>query len=410
MMKFIKGHLVIQILIGIFIGAILAAIRIFGSADFEFIVKFLDAVKVFGLLFTGALQAVAPILVFVLIINTIASHQGGNYKSMTSIIGLYLVGTFAAALTAVIINFVNPVEIALKIPEDISTAPESIVGVLNTILGNVVANPIAALASGNYLGILTWSILFGVMLKSASATTKSLLADVSEAVSKIVKFVISLAPFGILGLIYGNIVDFGFEKILDYGWLLVNLLWAMFFIAVVFNPLVVFIYTRKNPYPLVFKCLKDSGLTAFFTRSSAANIPVNIELAKDLGVHSELYNLSIPLGATINMGGAAITITTLTLAAAYSLGIDITFSMALVLSLLATVSACGASGVTGGSLLLIPLACSLFGIDATLAAQVVGVGFVISVIQDSCETALNSSSDILYTAIVDQRSRMLEDK
>ncbi len=410
MKKILSLNLVVKILIGMLVGTVLALLRNTVLEGVPFIGTILDSLNVLGLLFTGALRAIAPILVFVLIINTIASHEGGNYKSMASIVKLYLLGTFISALVAVFISFANPVEITLKVAEDISSAPQSIYDVFGTILTNVVDNPINALATGNYLGILTWSILFGVMLKQASATTKNFLVDVSEAVSGIIKFVISLAPLGIMGLMYQSIVAVGFREILAYGALLGNLLGAMLFIALVVNPLITLIYTKENPYPLVFMCLKESGLTAFFTRSSAANIPVNIALAKKLGIHSELYNLSIPLGATINMGGAAITITILTLATAMSQGIEVTFAMALLLSLLATVSACGASGVSGGSLLLIPLACSLFGISPEIAQQVVGVGFIISVLQDSCETALNSSSDILYTAIVDKKHRLLENK
>ncbi|WOO87302.1 serine/threonine transporter SstT [Mollicutes bacterium LVI A0039] len=410
MKKILSLNLVVKILIGMLVGTVLALLRNTVLEGVPFIGTILDSLNVLGLLFTGALRAIAPILVFVLIINTIASHEGGNYKSMASIVKLYLLGTFISALVAVFISFANPVEITLKVAEDISSAPQSIYDVFGTILTNVVDNPINALATGNYLGILTWSILFGVMLKQASATTKNFLVDVSEAVSGIIKFVISLAPLGIMGLMYQSIVAVGFREILAYGALLGNLLGAMLFIALVVNPLITLIYTKENPYPLVFMCLKESGLTAFFTRSSAANIPVNIALAKKLGIHSELYNLSIPLGATINMGGAAITITILTLATAMSQGIEVTFAMALLLSLLATVSACGASGVSGGSLLLIPLACSLFGISPEIAQQVVGVGFIISVLQDSCETALNSSSDILYTAIVDKKQRLLENK
>ncbi len=407
MKKILSYNLVVQIIIGMIFGAILAVMRNLLFADIQILSGTLDIIKIFGTLFTGALKAIAPILVFVLIINTIASHKGGNYKSMASILKLYIIGTFTAALIAVIISFMHPVLITLSnsAMEDITAAPTSIIDVFSTILGNVVDNPINALATANYLGILTWAILLGLMLQRATDATKEMLFDLSEAVSKIVRLIISFAPLGIMGLIYASIVDVGITEILAYGQLLVNLLGAMFIMAFIVNPLIAFFFIKENPYPLVFTCLKESGITAFFTRSSAANIPVNIALAKKLDINSELYNLSIPLGSTINMGGAAITITTLTLATAFSQGIDVTFGMALMLSLLATLSACGASGVSGGSLLLIPLACSLFGISPSIAEQVVGIGFIISVLQDSCETALNSSSDILYTAIVDRKSK-----
>lgn len=408
MKKILSYNLVIQILIGMVAGAILAVIRTTLLSDGQVFGTILDLIKIFGTVFTGSLKAVAPILVFVLIINTIASHEGGNYKNMASILKLYLIGTFIAAFIAVIISFAHPVTLTLAGTNggDISAAPTSLADVFSTILANIVDNPINALANANYLGILSWAILLGIFLKPAGAATKTILSDISDAVSSIVKFIISFAPLGIMGLIYASIVNVGIAEILTYGSLLVNLLGAMFLMAFVINPIITYVYTKENPYPLVFTCLKESGITAFFTRSSAANIPVNIALAKKLDVDSELYNLSIPLGSTINMGGAAITITTLTLATAFSVpGIEVTIPMALVLSLIATLSACGASGVSGGSLLLIPLACSLFGISPDIAQQVVGIGFIISVLQDSCETALNSSSDILYTAIVDKKSK-----
>ncbi len=407
MKKILQLNLVVQILIGMVIGLVLAMLRNVLFAEIAVVSSALDVVSIFGTLFTGALKAIAPILVFVLIINTIASHQGGDYKKMGSILKLYIIGTFVAAFIAVLISFMHPVTIALSSVEggDIASAPTSIFEVFGTILGNIVDNPISALATANYLGILTWAILFGIMLKKAKDTTKDMLADFSDAITDVVRLIISFAPLGIMGLIYASIASEGIAGIITYGSLLVNLLGAMFLMAFIINPLIGFIYTNKNPYPLVLTCLKDSGITAFFTRSSAANIPVNIALAKKLDINSELYNLSIPLGSTINMGGAAITITTITLATANSQGIEVTFAMALLLSLLATLSACGASGVSGGSLLLIPLACSLFGISPEIAEQVVGIGFIISVLQDSCETALNSSSDIYYTALVDRKAK-----
>lgn len=408
MKSFRELNLVVQILIGMIIGAILGILRsILGDASI--IGGILDVIKVFGTLFTGALKAVAPILVFTLIINTIASHKGGNYKSMASILKLYILGTLIAALVAVTISFIHPIELTLvQDAADTASAPTSLLDVFGTILNNIVDNPVNALATANYLGILSWSILIGLMMQKAADSTKRLLHDVSEAISAIVRLIIAFAPLGIMGLIYASIAETGLAEVLKYGSLLVNLLGAMFIVAFLINPIITYIYTKENPYPLVFTCLKESGITAFFTRSSAANIPVNISLAEKLGVDSELYNLSIPLGSTINMSGAAITITTLTLATAHSQGIDVTFGMALLLSVIATLSACGASGVSGGSLLLIPLACSLFGISDAVAAQVVGIGFIISVLQDSCETALNSSSDILYTTIVDRKNKLLK--
>ncbi len=409
MRKILKLNLVVQIIIGMAVGIILAVLRTTVLETVQ-VASVLDVLTVFGSLFTGALKAVAPILVFFLIINTIAGHEGGNYKSMAGILKLYVIGTFVAALIAVIISFLHPVTIIFpgEVAADAAaSAPDSLTDVFSTILGNIVDNPVNALATANYLGILSWAILFGIMLKSAGAATKTVLNDLSDAMMRVVKIIIAFAPIGIMGLIYQSVAEVGIDGIVTYTALLINLLGAMFILAFIVNPLITYLYTKENPYPLVFTCLRESGLTAFFTRSSAANIPVNIALAKKLDVDSEIYNLSIPLGSTINMGGAAITITTLTLATAYTVGIDVTFPMALVLSVLATLSACGASGVSGGSLLLIPLACSLFGISPDVAAQVVSVGFIISVIQDSCETGLNSSSDILYTTIVDRRAKRI---
>ncbi|WOO89054.1 serine/threonine transporter SstT [Mollicutes bacterium LVI A0078] len=412
MKKILELNLVVQIIIGMVAGIVLAVLRTTVLETIQ-IGSALDVLTVFGSLFTGALKAVAPILVFFLIINTIAGHEGGNYKSMAGILKLYVIGTFVAALIAVAISFLHPVTIIFpgEVAADAAaSAPESLTDVFSTILGNIVDNPVNALATANYLGILSWAILFGIMLKSAGTATKTVLSDLSDAMMKVVKLIIAFAPIGIMGLIYQSVAEVGIDGIITYTSLLINLLGAMFILAFIVNPLITYFYTKENPYPLVFTCLKESGLTAFFTRSSAANIPVNISLAKKLDVDSEIYNLSIPLGSTINMGGAAITITTLTLATAHTVGIDVTFPMALILSVLATLSACGASGVSGGSLLLIPLACSLFGISADVAAQVVSVGFIISVIQDSCETGLNSSSDILYTTIVDRRAKRIENQ
>ncbi len=403
--KIRKLNLVMQILIGMASGIILGLIH--NTINLEMIASTLNVLKVLGTLFTSALRAIAPILVFVLIISSIAAHKKENKTNIGSVIKLYMMATFFSALIAVLVSFSNPVLLTLDTAGDIAAAPSSVVDVLANVLESIVDNPINALATGNYLGVLFWASLIGLTLRSAKETTKEVVNDFAHSISKIVRIIIAFAPLGIMGLIYTSVVEVGFVEMLKYGQLLANLLVAMGIMALIINPLLTYVYTKKNPYPLVFKCLEESGITAFFTRSSAANIPVNINLAERLNVNPELYNISIPLGATINMAGAAITITTLTLATANTVGIDVTFAMALLLSLLATISACGASGVAGGSLLLVPMACSLFGIDASVSAQVVGIGFVISVVQDSCETALNSSSDILYTTIVDRKLKRL---
>lgn len=317
---------------------------------------------------------------------------------MKTVIILYLIGTFAAALVAVLANYIFPVTIELTAASSEVSPPKGIGQVLSNLLLNLVDNPINALIKANYIGILSWAVVFGVAMREASQQSKELLKTLADITSKIVEWIINLAPFGILGLVYTTIFGKGFEAHKSYGMLLLLLLASMVLVALVVNPLIVSIVLRKNPYPLVWRCLKVSGVTAFFTRSSAANIPVNMKLCRDLGLNPETYSVSIPLGSTVNMAGAAVTINTLTLAAANTLGIQVDFGTAFVLSIVAAISACGASGVAGGSLLLIPVSCSLFGIPNDLAMQVVSVGFVIGVIQDSCETALNSSTDVLFTA------------
>lgn len=404
MKKFMELNLVVRIVIGMLLGIILAIVKV-QLVDTISILSVLDVLNVFGELFTGALRAIAPILVFVLIIHSISAHKNANLGGMGSVVVLYLTGTLAAAFVAVAVSFINPITLSLADTTDVTTAPTSLLEVFSNILTSILANPIDALATANYLGILAWAVIFGIMLRGAKQTTKDFLSDISDAVTKTVQFIISLAPFGIMGLVYTSISTVGVKEVLSYGSLLVNLLIAFALVALVLNPLIGYICLRENPYPLVFTCLKESGITAFFTRSSAANIPVNIALAEKLDVDDELYNVSLPLGATINMAGAAITITIFTLSTAYSQGIDVTFGMAFVLSVVAALSACGASGVAGGSLLLIPLACSLFGISDVVAAQVVAIGFIIGVVQDSCETALNSSSDILFTTFADRRQK-----
>ena len=361
------------------------------------------AVGTIGTVFVSALKAIAPLLVFFIVLSALAQHKEGHETNMKSIVVLYLFGTFAAALVGVIASFAFPITLTLTDTVSEIAAPEGIASVLQTLILKLVDNPVNALMSGNYIGILSWAVVFGFAFRKADETTKSFLQQIADATSHVVKLVISFAPFGIMGLVYTTVSENGVGVFATYGSLIMVLLGSMFFVALVINPIIVFVMIKENPFPLVFRCLKDSGITAFFTRSSAANIPVNMELCRDLGLDEDSYSVSIPLGATINMAGAAITITVLSLAAVNTLGIQVDFLTALVLSVLSTVAACGASGVTGGSLLLIPVACSLFGISNDIAMQVVGVGFIIGVIQDSCETALNSSTDVLFTAAAEFR-------
>ena len=361
------------------------------------------AIGTIGTVFVSALKAIAPLLVFFIVLSALAQHKEGHETNMKSIVILYLFGTFAAALIGVIASFAFPITLTLTDTVTEIAAPEGIASVLQTLILKIVDNPVNALMSGNYIGILSWAVIFGLAFRKADETTKSILHQVAEATSHVVKVVISCAPFGIMGLVYTTVSENGVGVFASYGELIMVLLGSMFFVALVVNPIIVFFMIKENPYPIVFRCLKDSGITAFFTRSSAANIPVNMELCRDLGLDEDSYSVSIPLGATINMAGAAITITVLSLAAVNTLGIQVDFLTALVLSVLSTVAACGASGVAGGSLLLIPVACSLFGISNDIAMQVVGVGFIIGVLQDSCETALNSSTDVLFTAAAEFR-------
>lgn len=356
-----------------------------------------------GTVFVSALKAIAPLLVFFIVLSALAQHKEGHETNMKSIVILYLFGTFAAALVGVLVSFSFPITLTLTDTVSEIKAPEGIASVLQTLILKLVDNPVNALMSGNYIGILSWAVVFGLAFRKADEATKSFLQQVADATSHVVKVVISFAPFGIMGLVYTTVSENGVGVFANYGELILVLVGSMFFVALIMNPIIVFFMIKENPYPLVLRCLKDSGITAFFTRSSAANIPVNMELCKDLGLDEDSYSVSIPLGATINMAGATITITVLSLAAVNTLGIQVDFLTALVLSVLSTVAACGASGVTGGSLLLIPVACSLFGISNDIAMQVVGVGFIIGVLQDSCETALNSSTDVLFTAAAEFR-------
>lgn len=363
------------------------------------------ALSLLGNLFVGALKAIAPILVLFLVMSALAKHQEGKQTNMKHIIGLYLLGTFLAGLMAVIASFLFPVTLTLTQSTSDITPPSGIGEVLNTLMMNLVANPVDALVNANYIGILAWAVLLGIALRKAPEGVKVAIESVADAISQIVRWIINCAPFGVLGLVFTTISQQGIDSLLSYGKLIVLLVGTMAFVAFVVNPIIVFIGIRKNPFPLVLKCLKDSGITAFFTRSSAANIPVNMRLCAELGLDRDTYAVSIPLGSTINMGGAAVTIAILALAAAHTLGIQVDFASAVVLSVLSAVSACGASGVAGGSLLLVPLACSLFGIPNDVAMQVVGVGFIVGVIQDSCETAINSSTDVLYTAVAELSKR-----
>ncbi|MGP5176177.1 serine/threonine transporter SstT [Psychrobacter immobilis] len=361
------------------------------------------ALGILGTLFVGALKAVAPILVFFLVMAAICQHRSGNKVYVKPVLFLYLIGTFIAALVAVGASFLFPTELTLVNATIEQVPPANLKEVLNNLLLSLVANPVAALANANYIGILAWAVIIGIALRQAGETTRSTVNDIADAISKVVQWVIALAPFGILGLVANTVADTGFAALLGYARILLVLIGCMLFIALVTNPLLVYFKTGKNPYPLVFTCLRESGITAFFTRSSAANIPINMNLASKLGLHENTYSVTLPLGATINMAGAAITINVLTLAAANTLGIEVTFGSALLLSIVATISAGGTSGVAGGSLLLIPLAASLFNIPDDIALQVVAIGFIISVLQDSAETALNSSTDVLFTAAADPK-------
>lgn len=388
-----QGSLVLQIAIGILLGIAVGSL----------IPDMGQKLSLLGSLFVGALKAVAPLLVFVLVMSSLANHQKGQQTHMKPILVLYGIGTVSAAFVAVMLSFSFPVTLTLVTNESSLTPPEGIAQVLQGVLMKMVDNPINAISSGNFIGILVWAIGLGLALRQASDSTRQFLADSADAVTAVVKVVIRLAPIGIFGLVAGVIASTGFSALAEYAQLLMVLISAMLIIALIVNPIIVFIRTRRNPYPLVFNCLRESGVTAFFTRSSAANIPVNMNLCKKLDLHEDTYSVSIPLGATINMAGAAITVTVLTLAAVNTLGIEVDIASALLLSVVAAVCACGASGVAGGSLLLIPLACGLFGIENDVAMQVVAVGFIIGVVQDSAETALNSSTDVVFTAAAEGR-------
>ena len=382
--------LIKKIICGLAVGVILALA-----------VPQLNVISLLGDLFVGALKAIAPLLVLFLVMSALASQREGKQSNIKRIIFLYLLGTFLAGCVAVAASFLFPVTIALTDSTSTTAPPSGIGEVVNSLLMSLVANPVDALVNANYIGILAWAVLLGIALRKAGDSTKKAISEISDALSQIVRWVIACAPFGVMGLVFATISQQGLSSLLSYGRLILLLVGSMAFVAFVVNPIITFIGIRRNPYPLVLKCLKDSGITAFFTRSSAANIPVNMKLCEELGLDRDTYAVSIPLGSTINMGGAAVTISTLALAAVHTLGIPVDIPTAIVLCVLSAISACGASGVAGGSLLLVPLACSLFGISDDIAMQVVGVGFIVGVIQDSCETAINSSTDVLYTAVAE---------
>jgi len=387
-----RTSLIKRIAIGVVIGAVLGLL----------VPKF-TVIGLLGDMFVGGLKAIAPLLVFALVANALSQTREGQQSNMKTVIVLYLFGTFAAALTAVISHYIFPISLKLGAAAATkATAPQGVGEVFKDLLLKMVDNPVNALAQANYIGVLVWAVVFGFAMRAASNHTKDLLNTLAEVTSQIVRWIINLAPFGILGLVFNTISENGVGVLADYGVLILVLVGTMAFVALVVNPIIAFVMMGKNPFPLVFRCLKDSGITAFFTRSSAANIPVNLQLCKDLGLNPDTYSVSIPLGSTINMAGAAVTINVLTLAAVTTLGIQVDFATALILSVVSAISACGASGIAGGSLLLVPVACSLFGISNDLAMQVVGVGFIVGVIQDSCETALNSSTDVLFTAVAEK--------
>nr|WP_304149839.1 serine/threonine transporter SstT [Mitsuokella multacida] len=398
--KYRETALIKLIIVGLILGIIIAL-----AAP-----QAVPAVSVLGDLFVRALKGIAPVLVFVLVMNALAQKNSDASASMKPIVRLYVFATFCASLVAVAYSFAFPTVLHLQVADAQLAPPSGIVEVLHNLILSVVDNPIHALANANYIGILGWACLAGIALHSASDTTKDMLNDFAKTVTKIVQWVIRFAPFGIMGLVANAIGTNGLSALLGYVQILGVLLAAFFSVALIVNPLIVYLHIHSNPYPLVWTTLKESGLYAFFTRSSAANIPVNLDLCERLGLDEDTYSISIPLGATINMSGAAITIAVLSLAAAHTLGISVDLPTALLLCLVSTIGACGASGVAGGSLLLIPVACASFGIGNDIAMQVVGVGFIIGVIQDACETALNSSTDVLFTATAEFAQRAKEGK
>ena len=392
---YVNTPLILRIAIGLVLGVTLGLLL--PEATF---------ISIFGEVFVGALKAIAPVLVFVLVIASLAKAGIGIGKRFGTVVFFYMLSTFLAATVAVLASFVFRVTVPLA-GAATNTAPSGLDEVFRALLNNMVQNPVSAVMNGNYVGILTWAIILGLALRQlANDSTKQVFTDISDAVSRVVGWVIQLAPFGIMGLVYSSVSEYGLNIFVDYGKLLLVLVGCMLGVALIVDPLIVGISLRRNPYPLVFRCFRESGITAFFTRSSAANIPVNMSLCEKLGLDKEYYSVAIPLGATINMDGAAITISVLSLSAAFSQGIDVNILLALLLSFVATLGACGASGVAGGSLLLIPMACSLLGVSPDVAMQMVGVGFIIGVVQDSLETAINSSGDVIFCATAEYRERI----
>lgn len=386
--KYNGVSLIIRIIVGLIAGTALALV-----------VPYMTWIGEFGTLFVSALKAVAPILVFVLVASALAQGNSKLDGRFGTVLFLYLFTTFLSAVVAVLTSRMFPQTISLGDAADADVVPQGLSEVVQTLLTNIVANPIQAMIDGNYICILMWACLFGLAMKGiANESSKEFLANVADGVSQVIRWVINLAPFGIMGLVFTSVSENGLAAFTEYGSLLLLLVGTMLLMVLVFGPLVIFLYLHRNPYPLVYRCFKESGLTAFFTRSSAANIPVNMQLCEKLGLDKDMYSVSIPLGATINMNGAAITITIMAMAAANTMGIQISLPAAILLSVVSALGACGASGVAGGSLLLIPMACSLFGISNDIAMQVVGVGFIIGVIQDSVETCLNSASDVEFAA------------
>ena len=392
--------LIVRILIGLILGAVLAL----AAPGAMWITEL-------GNLFVGALKGIAPVLVFVIVASALAQGSSKLDRRFGTVVWLYMLTTFVAAALSVVTSMLFPQMLLLAEAAEAEVIPQGLGEVMHTLLSNIVSNPISAIMNGNYIGILMWGCLFGVAMKKLGAdSTKVFLSNTADAVSTIVRWIINLAPFGIMGLVFTNVVSNGLAIFTQYGKLLLLLVGTMLFMALVINPIIIFIYLRCNPYPLVFRCLRESGLTAFFTRSSAANIPVNMAMCEKLGLDKDFYSVSIPLGATINMDGAAITITIMTLAAANTLGMQVSLPAAILLSIMSALGACGASGVAGGSLLLIPMACSLFGISNDIAMQVVGVGFIIGVIQDSVETALNSAGDVEFAATAEYHQWLKQGK
>ncbi len=393
-------NIVWRIVVGLIVGILLATVLP---------VK-VEVISMIGTLFISALKSAAPILVFFVVMSAIAQHEVGKKTNMKTVILLYLIGTVSAGIIGVIASFIFKLNITFPNTNQMTnvadmTPPDGIGQVFENIANNIVCNPIDALLNANYLGILTWAIILGIALRHMSDNTKSVVSDISDTITKVLEWVINLAPLGVMGIVYAAISDTGISALASYGKIVLLLVGCMLTYVLIVCPIIEFVFLRRNPYPLVFKCLSKSGITAFFTRSSAANIPVNMKLCQELGLDKDTYTISIPLGSTINMGGGAITISVLSLTTAFTLGIDIDVPTAILLCIISAVSACGASGIPGGSLLLIPLACSLFGVPSGIAMSTVGVGYIISVVQDSCETAVNSSTDVLFTAIADYSNK-----